>query len=92
MTDAELLRAVIRERDPVEYCSEMWFRYGGSDMAKRTQRSYKVTLVWKDGKQDSGIGWGAGREAAAADYMNSAGYGGGALGALDYWNAELEEK
>lgn len=27
MTDAELLRAVIRERDPVNYVSEIWFRY-----------------------------------------------------------------
>lgn len=31
MTDAELLRAVIRERDPVNYVSEIWFRYEPPD-------------------------------------------------------------
>lgn len=27
MTDAELLRAVSRERDPVNYRPEVWFKY-----------------------------------------------------------------
>lgn len=58
-------------------------------MATRTQDLYKVTVHWLDGTVDYLDGWGATRQAAAADALNSAGYGGGALAALDYWDAEL---
>jgi len=61
-------------------------------MAKRVQESYDVTLHWRDGKTDKGIGWGSNRTEAAADAMNTMGYGGGALAALDYWEAVKQEK
>jgi len=53
----------------------------------RTQHLYKVTLEWHD-KTEILEGWGHDRQSAAADAMNSAGYGGGALRALKSWNAE----
>jgi len=58
----------------------------------RTQEKYKVTLHWRDGKVDEGEGWGTTREAAAANAMNSMGYGGGSVAALDYWDAKLEAR
>lgn len=58
----------------------------------RTQHKYKVTFHWRDGLIEQGEGWGDTREAAATDAMNHMGYGGGALGALDYWDAELSSR
>jgi hypothetical protein len=54
---------------------------------ERTQHLYKVTLTWHD-KVEVLEGWGTDRQSAAADAMNSAGYGDGALGALKGWDAE----
>ncbi len=64
---------------------------GEIEMATRTQELYDVTLHWLDGKVDKLKGWGDSRESAAADAVNSAGYGGGALRALDYWEAKKAE-
>ena len=58
----------------------------------RTQSLYEVTLHWGDGKVEVLKGWGSNRMEAAADAMNSAGYGGGALRALDYWDAKKAEQ
>lgn len=58
----------------------------------RTQHLYEVTLIWHD-KTEVLKGWGHSRESAAADAANSAGYGGGAMGALKGWDAKkVEEK
>lgn len=57
-------------------------------MAKRNQ--YRVTLHWRDGEEDEGMGWGTTKQIAAANAMNNMGYGGGALAALDYWTVKLE--
>ncbi len=57
---------------------------------KRVQDKYKVTLHWKGDDTQELEGWGVSRTTAAADAMNSAGIGGGALAALDYWEAEKE--
>ena len=60
-------------------------------MTVRTQQEYIVELHWRDGKVDTLVGWGESRQAAAADAMNTAGYGGGALAALDYWDANVKK-
>ncbi len=56
----------------------------------RTQVLYRVTLEWHD-KTEILEGWGNSRQSAAADAMNSAGYGGGALRALKSWDAKKVE-
>jgi hypothetical protein len=58
----------------------------------RTQNLYEVTVYWLDGKVETLKGWGAGRMDAAADAFNSAGYGAGALRAVDYWDAKKVER
>jgi hypothetical protein len=56
----------------------------------RTQHLYEVTLDW--GYETEVIkGWGSNRTEAAADAMNSAGYGGGAMLALKSWEAKKVE-
>lgn len=57
----------------------------------RTQHLYEVTLQWHD-KTEVLQGWGNSKEDAAADAMNSAGYGGGAIRALKGWSAKRVSK
>jgi hypothetical protein len=57
-------------------------------MTTRTQKLYEITLTWRGGKTEVLKGWGNSKQEAAADAMNSAGYGGGALRALDSWDAK----
>ena len=57
-------------------------------MATRTQDEYLITLHWLTGEAETLTGWGDTPNAAAADAVRSAGYGGGALAALDYWSGE----
>ena len=57
----------------------------------RTQHLYEVTLQWHD-KTEVLQGWGNSKEDAAADAMNSAGYGGGAVRALKGWSAKKVSK
>ena len=54
---------------------------------QRTQHLYEVILTWHD-KKETLKGWGNSEEEAAADAMNSAGYGGGAVRALRGWEAK----
>ena len=58
---------------------------------KRTQELYEVTLDWGY-KKEVLKGWGTNRTEAAADAMNSAGYGGGAMRALESWDARKIEE
>lgn len=60
-------------------------------MTTRTQTQYKIVLHWLDGKTETLTGWGDSERGAAADAMNTAGYGGGAVRALDYFEASVHE-
>jgi len=59
-------------------------------MATRTQELYTITLHWLDGTENVLEGWGENDRQAAADAMRSAGYGAGALRALDYFSATIK--
>ena len=50
-------------------------------------REYAVALHWRDGSVNQLHGRGATTLAAVTDAMRLAGYGAGALPALDYWEA-----
>lgn len=52
-----------------------------------TRTLYDVELHWLTGDVDKGQSWGTSRENATVNFLNQCGYGQGALGALDYWNA-----
>jgi len=62
-----------------------WPGEPGGARLKRTVEQYKFRLHWLDGKTEEVTGWGETERKAVADAFRCAGYGGGAIRALDYY-------